>query len=118
MLREGSVVVAKCSRCGQMFGITMERTNGIWHCVWAFKISESSANAEGYGDEPVSGTVTLDAEYPGCPHCGNMGWVSCGSCKKLTCHGSEYGGMFTCGWCGASGTTQAAETFDLRGGGL
>lgn len=118
MLREGSVIVAKCAKCKQMFGITMERINGVWHCVWAFKLSESSANAEGYGDELVSGTMTLDPEYPGCPYCGNDGWMKCGACEKVTCYGEDGTGMATCAWCGNSGRSQATESFDLRGGGL
>ncbi|ACV21454.1 hypothetical protein [Slackia heliotrinireducens] len=118
MMKEKTVVLSKCASCGQLFGITMERIGGIWHCVWAFKISESMAHFEGYGDEPVSGNIFVSDEYPGCPYCGNMGWVSCGDCKKLTCYGAEIGSDFTCAWCGHSGATEAADSFELRGGGM
>lgn len=117
MLREGNVVLSKCSTCGQIFGITMERQDGVWRCLWAFKISEKSANAEGYDSEIVSGAVVVDDEYPGCPYCGKKGWTSCCSCKGVTCSEATLGAKLTCGWCGMTGVTQAAESFDLRGGG-
>ena len=113
---QATVVMAKCRRAKQPFGIRMERRrNGTWYCTWAFKLGERAAAREGYGDTMVSGRVDLDPEYPGCPYCGAGGWFCCGSCGKLTCNAGET--EVTCAWCGRSVTCSAADTFDLKGGG-
>ena len=114
--REATVVVAKCTHSKQAFGIRMEKKNEVWHCTWAFKINEKSAKNEGYDTAMVSGRVEMDAEYPGCPYCGTMGWFSCGSCGNLTCYSGETN-VVTCAWCGNQGECQEADTFDLKGGG-
>ena len=112
--REANIVVAKCGSSKQPFGIRMEKISDVWHCTWAFAINEQAAKREGYDSVMVSGKVETDAEYPGCPYCGNTGWVRCGACGNLTCYNS---GRFTCSWCGNSGEVVSADTFDLKGGG-
>lgn len=116
-MNQATVVMAKCRHSAKPFGIRVEKMNdGVWHCTWAFKLSERAASNEGYGATLISGRVALDPEYPGCPYCGAGGWFSCGSCGgKLTCNSGEV--EVTCGWCRASGRCSAAENFDLRGGG-
>lgn len=115
-MNQATVVMAKCRRSNQPYGIRMEKKrDGVWYCTWAFKLSERAAANEGYGGTLVSGRVDLDAEYPGCPHCGAMGWFSCGSCGKLTCNSGET--HVTCSWCNMSGECSAAESFDLKGDG-
>ena len=114
---EANVVLAKCSRSRKSYGIRIERRrDNIWYCTWAFPLSESGASNEGYGSTMISGRVEIDSEYPGCPYCGTKAWVSCGSCKKLSCwiNGEHY---FSCMWCGNSGEVTAADSFDLQGGG-
>ena len=77
-MNQATVVMAKCRRSNQPYGIRMEKKrDGVWYCTWAFKLSERAAANEGYGGTLVSGRVDLDAEYPGCPYCGAMGWFSC-----------------------------------------
>ena len=115
-MNQATVVMAKCRRSKQPYGIRMEKKrDGVWYCTWAFKLSERAAANEGYGGTLVSGRVDLDAEYPGCPYCGAMGWFSCGSCGKLTCNSGEI--HVTCSWCNMSGECSAAESFDLKGDG-
>ena len=113
--REATVVAGKCANAGKTFGIRMEKTDGVWHCTWAFKISDTAARNEGYDSERVSGKIDVNEEYPGCPYCGTKGWFSCGKCGKLTCFSGEE--IVTCGWCGNSGKTVSSDTFDLKGGG-
>ncbi len=116
-VKEANAVFAKCRKSRKMYGIRIERrTDNIWHCAWAFPIPEKGASIEGYDNVMISGRVDVDAEYPGCPYCGAMGWVSCNKCKKLTCW-LDSESTFTCTWCGASGTVTAAKEFDLKGGG-
>ena len=117
-VREANVVLARCRKSRQTYGIRIERrTDNVWYCTWAFPISEEGASHEGYGSSMISGRVEIDGEYPGCPYCGGMGWVSCGKCSKLTCwdYAEKY---FNCMWCGNSGEISTAETFDLQGGGF
>lgn len=115
-MNQAVVVMAKCCHTHQPFGIRMEkRKDGVWYCTWAFKLSELAASHEGYTDARVSGKVSFDPDYPGCPYCGAMGWFSCGSCGKLTCNSGET--HVTCSWCNTSGDCSAAESFDLKAGG-
>lgn len=118
---EAIVVMAKCRNSYRSYGIrTEKRKNNTWYCTWAFPIDEKSAKNEGYGNTMISGRVEFDPGYPGCPYCGGSGWVSCGHCNKLTCFGGNFSGediAFKCAWCGHSGKAEAAEEFDLRGGG-
>lgn len=116
-VREANVVLAKCRKSYQTYGIRIEyRTDDIWHCTWAFPITETGASNEGYGDTMISGRVEADSEFPGCPYCGGRGWVSCANCGKLTCWDDE--NLFTCAWCKSSGKVVSAETFELKGGGF
>lgn len=115
--REANVIVARCKKSKKTFGIRVEKhLDNIWHCNWAFKLTKKAAINEGYEDKIISGQITLDLEYPGCPYCGMEAWFSCGKCGKLTCHnGNEK--KATCAWCGNSGTLQRTDRFDLQGGG-
>ena len=113
---EATVIMARCKQSRNPFGMRVERrSDGIWYFNWAFILAEKSARNEGYSNSTISGNMALDPEYPGCPYCGSGGWVSCGSCGKLTCSGDE--SYFTCAWCGNSGEVVREERFDLRGGG-
>jgi hypothetical protein len=114
--RFATVMLAKCQQSKRSFGIRVEKKQEIWYCTWTFKINEKAASNEGYDDTVVSGKMSMDEEYPGCPHCGAMAWFSCGKCKKITCTNST-ATKATCAWCGNLCTLRAAEKFDLRGGG-
>ena len=116
-VKQASVVMAKCFSSHRTYGIRVEqRTDNVWYCTWAFKLPEKSGKNEGYGENMISGKISLDPEYPGCPYCGAHGWISCGKCGKLTCYNGEEG-IFTCSWCGSSGEIRSADTFDLNGSG-
>jgi transcription elongation factor Elf1 len=82
--------------------------------TWAFPINDRKAKHEGFDANTVTGSMDSDDEYPGCPHCGSMGFVQCG-CGKIGCNdGSDY---YTCPWCGDSGELESADSFDVSGGG-
>jgi hypothetical protein len=115
-VKEASVVMAKCRQSKMPFGIRIEkRTDNVWYCNWAFKLTEKVASNEGYGSVMISGKVDMDSEYPGCPYCETGGWFTCGNCGKMTCYGGEE--QVTCAWCGHSGGVRSSDTFDLTGGG-
>lgn len=116
-MREANVILARCDKSKKSFGIRIEKkADQIWYCDWAFKISEKGASNEGYGSSMISGKVSLDGAYPGCPYCGTDSWVSCAKCGKLTCCaiGAE---TSTCAWCGHSANVVQGEDFKLTGGG-
>ena len=48
-MNQATVVMAKCRRSKQPYGIRMERKrDGVWYCTWAFKLSERAAANEGW----------------------------------------------------------------------
>lgn len=116
---EATVVLSKCSKTKKVYGIRMEhKKDRVWHCTWAFPVSQAIAKEEGYGTTKISGHVQLDPEYPGCPYCNATGWVSCGACGKLTCWNGRTR-HFTCAWCGNTGELSSgggSSRFDLTGG--
>ena len=64
----------------------------------------------------VNGTISLDANFNGCPHCGSKRFYICDNCKTVVCwHGQE---RVTCPHCHQTGTIYAAGSVDLRGGGF
>ncbi|MCL2057237.1 MAG: hypothetical protein FWH02_08490 [Oscillospiraceae bacterium] len=113
---EATVVMARCQSSKKPFGITMEKHGGVWKCVWAFATREASAKKEGFDKETVTGAISLTEQYPGCPHCGNDTFCSCGSCKKVFCDGSEDGATVVCPHCGNSGQTEESTDFNLKSG--
>lgn len=113
-INEAHVIMAKCRRDGRTFGVRMEKKpDNVWHSTWAFPISAQAAGREGYDADTVSGKMTVDSEYPGCPYCGARSWFRC-SCGKLNCWADE--STTTCQWCGSTAKCTKAERFDLRGG--
>ena len=115
-MNQATVVMAKCRRTKQPYGIRLEqKSDGVWYCTWAFKLSERAAAREGYGALRISGRFDVDIEYNGCPYCGARGWLNCGSCGNLTCNAGET--RVTCSWCNLSGESSSAVDFDLSAGG-
>lgn len=109
--REGQIGLCKCPKTHQLFGVRFERKNGTWFYNWAFKIREESASKEHYDENVIKGEIDIEEEYPGCPYCGNKGFIVC-SCGKLNCSNIE-GNILTCEWCGQQG--RLAGAYDGRG---
>jgi hypothetical protein len=114
------VILARCSKTCKTFGIRIEERGGDWVRTWAFPIDERKAKREGFDANTVTGSMNADDAYPGCPHCGNLGFTQCG-CEKISCGGGtvDYGdhAELTCPWCGDTGELEAADGFDVSGGG-
>lgn len=108
-------ILAQCEETKKPFGITVDPLQGKLKFVWAFKIDQAKAHREGFDGKYVHGVITLDDNFPGCPHCKEKRFYICGNCGSVVCwHGQE---RVTCPNCHMSGSLQAAESFDLRGGG-
>lgn len=111
---EAKVVLQKCDE-NHTFGVRIQKINGDWYRTWAFKISEKNAGEEGYDKEQVTGSLSSTNEYPGCPYCGEMGFVLC-TCGKFGCSHIE-GDIYKCPWCGSTGRVSSADSFDISGSG-
>lgn len=115
---EAAVVLCKCGKHHKTYGIRAEK-NGRddWTFTWAFPIKDSSAKREGYDRTVVKGNIAFTENYPGCPYCGAKGWVLCSSCGHLNCFdGTLNGDLFTCDWCGASGTIEKYDGDAIHAG--
>jgi hypothetical protein len=96
---EEGVVLARCSRSGADFGIRFEeKRHGRWEADWAFAIKSRSPKRERYGRRVISGAFDFDAEYPGCPHCGEPSIFQC-VCGRVACWDGKQNTV-TCPWCG------------------
>ena len=63
-------IMAVCEETKRYFGITVDEDGwDQYRFVWAFKIDRDKGKKEGYDSKTVTGSVTLDDEYPGCPYC-------------------------------------------------
>ena len=112
---EAFAVLAFCEETKKPFGITVDRIdNGKYKVVWAFKMDKAKACREGYDTTSVTGAVTIDDEYPGCPHCGSKQFWMCACGHPICYHGQQ---RLVCPNCGASGEVQRVEKINLRGGG-
>lgn len=113
-IKDATVVLTKCQKTGQTYGIRMEKRNdGIWYCTWAFKVNDQAAKNEKYASTSVSGIIKYDGEYPGCPYCGSHLWFECGACHQLNCYKNEE--RVHCQWCDTTSGCKTAERFDLSG---
>lgn len=102
---EAVVVLAKCAEGHKTYGIRTEKTGSHrWRLTWAFPIKESSAKREGYDKTSIGGQFEHAPEYPGCPYCGQRNFTVC-TCGHVNCTILR-NGVFTCEWCGRTGTIE------------
>ena len=108
-------VMAACEETKRFFGITVDEDGpGEYRFIWAFKIDRDKGRKEGYESRTVSGAVTIDDGFPGCPYCGEKRFYIC-ECGKIVCYHGQ--ARVTCPSCGLSGQLKTVERIDLRGGG-
>ena len=116
-MKEATVIMATCQKINNTFGIRAEKIDSEWHFTWAFPLSERMGKREGYDSKTINGSIRIDSEYPGCPHCKGCGFVHCGSCRKVVCWDSR-STKFKCPVCGNMGEIKITEKFeDIKGGG-
>lgn len=112
---EASVIIQKCSKSNQFFGVRIQKTpNGDWVRTWAFPVKESYGKTEGFDKNNICGSMFATEEYPGCPYCEAYGFVQCGKCNKISCWDGEESP--TCPWCGTvMRNIVKGEKFDVLG---
>ena len=111
-----NVLLIRCTYQKRTFGARVQKmSDGDWWRTWSFPLSDAQAKNEGYDKTPIQGNLNATEDYPGCPHCGEYGFVQCGTCRKISCYKGE--ATVTCDWCGAtSGVVTATSKFDVSGG--
>jgi hypothetical protein len=109
------IVMGRCSRTRQGYGIRFEQRNaGQWTATWAFAIKDNVAKREGYEKSTMTGNFAFDDAFPGCPHCTSHTFFRC-QCGKLGC----WDGVsltIVCPSCGQTGEL-VGELTTLEGGG-
>ena len=105
---EARIALCKCSEGGRIFGVRFERHGDGWMATWAFPIKKDGfAEREHYDSTRLTGTISWDPGYPGCPYCGSKGFIVC-SCGALSCNDGRRK-TFACGWCGLTGELEAYD---------
>lgn len=115
-MNEVSIALCKCKESKKTYGVRFERFgNNVWKYTWAFPIKEDTARREGYTTNMIHGEIEPDVDYPGCPYCGANHFILC-ECGKLNCN-VVTGNIFTCEWCGSTGTLIEGHNFNITAGG-
>lgn len=99
-----AILGARCSSNATGFGIRIERQSereSAWNLTWAFALSDSLAQKEGYDHMRLQGEFQFGRSYPGCPHCKSISLFRC-SCSRATCWNGE-SRTVRCPWCGVTG---------------
>lgn len=113
--KEAFAVLAMCEETKKPFGITIDPKGKTLKFVWAFKIDKEKAHREHFDSQKVRGSIVLDDNFQGCPHCHSKHFYICSGCGTISCyHGQRH---VTCPSCCASGEIQAVESIELKGGG-
>jgi len=111
------IVMFRCSKTQKCFGVRVEQRGKDWVRTWARPLDEAVAKREKLDENTISGSMTAVDGFPGCPHCGDGGFVQCGTCGKVGCYGGVKENQYTCPWCKNKSGVTAAENFKLSGGG-
>ena len=77
---EAFAILAECEETKKPFGITVDPKRGDMRFVWAFKIDKAKAHREGFDGIKIRGTISLDANFNGCPHCATKRFYICDNC--------------------------------------
>lgn len=115
---EVSVFLQKCPSSKRMCGIRIQKMDdGDWWRTWAFKVDPEQAQREKFDQNTIQGNLWYTDEFPGCPHCGAMSFVQCGTCKKISCFKGEEKEV-PCLWCGTlmQNITTVESKFDVTSG--
>lgn len=115
VLMNAKVVLCRCHKTRELFGIRIEERNQDWYRTWAFKIDEHKAKREKFDTNQLTGSLMEDAAFPGCPYCGSHGFFQCNCGGKLTCCDDD-SVQGTCAWCGTTAKFVNTEQFKLQGG--
>ena len=80
-----TIIMVKCGKNNQTYGIRVEKYCNQWMSTWAFPIDEDKAKREGFDRNKIKGTFRPTEDYPGCPYCGTNNLLQC-ECGKMLCY--------------------------------
>lgn len=116
MIKKAQVLIFKCSKTRELFGVRIEERCGEWYRTWAFKLNEMQIQKEHYETKiKIQSALPEDTDFNGCPYCGSHG-VSLCCCGGLSCYDGE--STVTCPWCERQSEVTLAESFELNAGEL
>lgn len=104
---EANVILMKCPECDKIYGVRIEKYMNDWYRTWAFPLDSKKAEKEGYDKTRIVGNLYPADEYPGCPYCKAVRFLTCGTCGKLSCWNGEE--KIRCSWCGTKGRIMTTE---------
>lgn len=104
---EAKVILMKCPETKKVYGVRIEKYEGDWYRTWAFPLDSRKAAHEGYDREKITGNLYPADEYPGCPYCKSVKFITCGTCGKLSCDSGKK--VVQCPWCGTRGRIMTIE---------
>ncbi|MFY1653127.1 hypothetical protein ACN27J_19825 [Solwaraspora sp. WMMB762] len=111
------VLLARCERSANLYGLRIEERSDAWYATWAFALDQHRAGREKYGNAVIYALLRLDEGFPGCPHCEAGSFVKCGQCARLTCWDGD-ARVWRCRWspCRSSGVPSGQiESFHQHG---
>ncbi len=95
-----TVLAVRCGKTKHDFGMSLkEIRQGEWYAYWTFPLTDEAVRVETNDRKDVRGFY-MSVHYPGCPHCGSMGYYSCEKCGQYVCWDEEQKNL-SCPWCGS-----------------
>lgn len=94
---------AKCAKTGRLFYPRYDlAADDCWVLTYGQKDLPAGQSAETSGSSGIEIKAKRKGPQYKCPWCGNISYVRCGACHRLTCfvHGEKYS---TCAYCGEVG---------------
>ncbi len=94
---------AKCVHTKKTFYIRFDKAaGGIW--CQSYGVTEKPQGNDGVVANNLCIDISKTSMGPQykCPYCGNMSYIQCGSCGKITCKPVNVK-EFSCAYCGNSG---------------
>ena len=125
MLKKCAVILVKCQKTKNDFGVRMEhqiqkidnQNVPVWMCTWTYKIKpDADAHSSGASSQlNLEGNFLLSDSYLGCPYCGNKKLTLCMACNSICCS-AEGQTTIVCPW--DNKTLKKEHDFVTRIGGV
>ena len=107
MLKKCAVILVKCQKTKNDFGVRMEhqiqkndkQNVPVWMGTWTYKIKpDADARSSGASSQMnLEGHFLFSDSYLGCPYCGNKKLILCMACNNVCCS-AEGQTTIVCPW--------------------
>ena len=93
----------KCVKTNKTFYTRFDKaTGGVWCQTYGVRFAQQSTTGSTYNKMEIDILKSTASSQYKCPNCGNIGYIRCGTCGKITCKHSNTKD-FTCAHCGKTG---------------